>query len=71
MNQKLKQAWSTAQQDKLHQLQLEVTALEKQIENTLAPAQLSDRYSSHPPISIISTGSRLAQTGIKSTDIDR
>lgn len=65
MNQKFKQAWSTAQQDKLHQLQLEVAALEKQLENILAPAQLTDRYSSQSPISIISTSDRLTRTGIK------
>ena len=65
MNQKSQQAWSTVQQEKLRQLQLEVAALEKQLENLVTRVPLTNDYNLQSPIPLIYVSDRTAKTGIR------
>ena len=67
MNKKFLSILSITQQNKLQQLQSEIEALKKQIDNILkVQAQLTT--SSNSPIYL---GDRFAKTGIRLTDVDR
>lgn len=69
MNQISLSVLPTVQQSKLHQLQLEVTALEEQVQNALkSKMQLGEGYSSQSPILLVYTRDRLDRTGIRFAD---
>jgi hypothetical protein len=56
------------QQSKIQQLQLEVTALEEQVENVLKEQlKLTTQYDSHLPIPLIYVDDRFAKSGIRLT----
>lgn len=56
------------QQSKIQQLQLEVSALEEQVENVLKEQlKLTSDYDSHSPIPLIYVDDRFAKSGIKLT----
>jgi hypothetical protein len=56
------------QQSKIQQLQLEVTALEEQVENVLKEQlKLTSEYDSHLPIPLLYVDDRFAKSGIKLT----
>jgi hypothetical protein len=64
--QKSQQVFSSGQQSKFQQLQLEVAALEEQLKNVLNEStQLTDNYSLHSPIPLIYVDDRIAKTGIR------
>lgn len=66
MNQISLSVLPTVQQCKLHQLQLEVKALEEQVQNALkSKMQLTEGYSSQSPILLVYTRDRLDRTGIR------
>ncbi len=66
MNQISPSVLPTVQQSKLHQLQLEVTALEEQVENALkCKIQLTEGYSSQSPILLVYARDRVDRTGIR------
>jgi hypothetical protein len=64
--QKPQPVFSTGQQSKFQQLQLEIAALEEQVENTLKE-QLAqaDNYDLHSPIPLIYVSDRFAKSGIR------
>ncbi|MEM8723209.1 MAG: hypothetical protein AAGE84_28650 [Cyanobacteria bacterium P01_G01_bin.39] len=63
---KSKQVFSTGQQSKLQQLQLEVAALEEQLANTLQKqTEVTARDNSQIPTPLIQVNARTAQTGIR------
>ena len=64
--QKSKQVFSVRQQSKFQQLQLEVIALEKRVENALKE-QLLTSLNTHLPIPLKYVNDRLAKSGIRLT----
>ena len=68
MNQKSPQVFSTGQQSKFQQLELEVAALEKQVENALKEQkQLIHDYNSSSSIPVIYVNDQIAKTGVRLT----
>ena len=66
MNQISLSVLPTVQQSKLHQLQLEVKALEEQVQTALKyKMQLTEGYSSQSPILLVYTRDRVDRTGIR------
>ena len=64
--QNIKQVFSIGQQSKLQQLQLEVAALEEQVEKALKEQlEISNNYSSRSPIPLIYVNDQVAKSGIK------
>ncbi|MEL6930233.1 MAG: hypothetical protein AAFO95_16580 [Cyanobacteria bacterium J06600_6] len=64
--QKSKQVFSVGQQTKFQQLQLEITALEKQVENALQKQSELTDFNSYP-IHLNYVDDRIAKSGIKLT----
>lgn len=63
---KSKQVFSTRQQTKFQQLQLEVAALEEQVQNALQEQlELTQCYDSQGSIPLVHVNDRIARTGIK------
>lgn len=64
--QKSQSVFEPGQQSKFQQLQLEIAALEKQVERALKQ-QLSqaDNHDSHSPIPLIQVSDRFAKSGIR------
>ena len=68
MNQKSPQVFSTGQQSKFQQLELEVAALEEQVENALKEqTQLTKNYNSPSPIPLIYVNNQISKTGVRLT----
>ena len=68
MNQKSQQVFSTGQQSKFQQLELEIAALEEQVENALKEqTQLTNNYNSSSPIPVIYVNDQIAKTGVRLT----
>ena len=64
--QESKQVFSMGQQSKFQQLQLEVIALEEQLQNVLnEQTPLTENYGSYSPIPLIYVNDQVAKTGIK------
>ena len=67
MNQK-QQVFSTGQQNKFQQLELEIAALEEQVENALKEqTQLTNNYNSPSPIPLIYVNDQISKTGVRLT----
>lgn len=63
---KSKPVFSTRQQSQFQQLQLEVTALEEQVENIIKEQwTLTNKPDSQVPIPLIQVNEQLASTGIR------
>lgn len=63
-----KQVFSTRQQDKFQQLQLEVAALEAQLEHLLREQlKLTNQHHSQVPIPLMQVNEQLASNGIRLT----
>ena len=68
MNQKSPQVFSTGQQSKFQQLELEIAALEEQVENALKEqTQLTSDYNSPSPVPLIYVNDQISQTGVRLT----
>ena len=66
---KSKPVFSTRQQSQFQQLQLEVAALEKQLENILKEQwKLTNQLDSQVPVPLIQDNEQLASTGIRLTN---
>ena len=66
---KSQQVFSTRQQSQFQQLQLEVAALEKRLENLLQEQwKLTNDYNSQLPIPLIHVNEQIASTGIRLTN---
>ncbi|MEO1669574.1 MAG: hypothetical protein AAFR77_02130 [Cyanobacteria bacterium J06631_2] len=64
--QKSKQVFSVGQQNKFQQLQLEVAALEEQVENVLREQlAIVNSQNSQPPIPLVYVNEQVAKSGIK------
>ena len=68
MNQKSPQVFSTGQQSKFQQLELEIAALEERVENALKEQpQLINNCNSLSPIPLIYLNDQIAKTGVRLT----
>ncbi len=68
MNQKAQKVFSIGQQSKFQQLQLEVAALEEQVENLLKEqTTIINDYKSLSPIPLIYANDQAAKTGVRLT----
>ncbi|MEL6909701.1 MAG: hypothetical protein AAFR62_08265 [Cyanobacteria bacterium J06629_2] len=64
--QKSKQVFSVGQQSKFQQLQLEVSALEQQLERVLREQiATANNSNSQPPIPLVYVNEQVAKSGIK------
>ena len=67
MNQK-QQVFSIGQQSKFQQLELEVAALEEQVENALKEqTKLTNNYNSPSPVPLIYVNEQISKTGVRLT----
>lgn len=66
MNQKAQQVFSLGQQSKFQKLQLEVAALEEQVENAMREqTALINDYKSLSPIPLVYANENSAKTGVR------
>lgn len=66
MNQKIERVFSLGQQSKFQKLQLEVAALEEQVENAMKEQMaLVNDYKSLSPIPLVYVNDQSAKTGVR------